>query len=465
MLWYYSGGEHTIGKRGGAMTENPFFHRGPIRDPAYFYNRKREVKWVLEMLGKGQSVSITGPRKVGKTSLLFHISRPEVMQQHGVDPARYLFVYFDCEGLGSLKQEEFYALILEQIADRAAQQGYALAESGRSISYLEFERILRKACEHGFKVALLLDEFELLGSGQDRGGEFLAGLRALATKFGIAYLTASQRRLAAFTGQHSPFFNIFVPLRLGLFDRVDSLQMMEESLAKGGTALRPEVINHILELGGRHPFFLQVVGYSALELQAAKGAALDRKDFRTLAQNVRVQVESHFEYYWRHLTPRERYVLAALSLTQEEEMYREELESLVCLCLIVKENAHYTYFSPLFRDFMRRQKVENLLQAGPFVLSTIHRQILLREKLLPLSTTQFALLSYLMERQGQVVSNEELDREVMGTSSEEQQKYEYLSDERLKSAIKGLRKALGREAGCIVNKRGVGYIFRLPAEE
>jgi len=71
----------------------------------------------------------------------------------------------------------------------------------------------------------------------------------------------------------------------------------------------------------------------------------------------------------------------------------------------------------------------------------------------------------LMERQGQVVSNEELDREVMGTSSEEQQKYEYLSDERLKSAIKGLRKALGREAGCIVNKRGVGYIFRLPAEE
>ena len=447
------------------MIENPFFHYGPIRDLAYFYNRKREVKRLMEMLRKGQSVSITGPRKIGKTSLLFHISRPEVMQQHGVDPSRYLFVYFNCEGLGGLKLEEFYALILEQMAGRAAQQGHPLAEPGRSISYLEFERILRKACDQGLKLALFMDEFELLDGDRDWGGELLAGLRALATKFGIAYLTASQRRLAAFTGKHSPFFNIFVPLRLGLFDESESREMVEGSLTKAGATFRPEVVSHIVELGGGHPFFLQVIGYSALELQITKGAPLDRREFRTLAQTVRVQIESHFEYYWRHLTSRERYVLAAVPLTQEEETYREELESLAFLCLVVKENGRYRYFSPLFRDFVRRQGVENILQAGPFVLSKMHQRTLLREKPLPLSTTQFALLSYLIERQGQVVSNEELDREVMRAPSEEQQEYEYLGDERLKSAIRGLRKALGREADCIVNQRGVGYMFRLSAEE
>jgi DNA-binding response OmpR family regulator len=47
----------------------------------------------------------------------------------------------------------------------------------------------------------------------------------------------------------------------------------------------------------------------------------------------------------------------------------------------------------------------------------------------------------------------------------EQQKHEYLGDERLKSAIKGLRKALGEEADCIVNRRGVGYTFQVQAEE
>jgi len=146
-------------------------------------------------------------------------------------------------------------------------------------------------------------------------------------------------------------------------------------------------------------------------------------------------------------------------------MYREQLEALACLCLIVKEDGRYRYFSPLFREFVRRQKVENLLQAGPFVLTLTDQRALLREKPLPLNAKQFALLSYLMERQGQVVSNEELDRKVLFTSPEEQQKYEYLGDERLKSAIKELRKVLGDEASCIVNKRGVGYMFRLPAEE
>jgi len=68
-----------------------------------------------------------------------------------------------------------------------------------------------------------------------------------------------------------------------------------------------------------------------------------------------------------------------------------------------------------------------------------------------------------MERQGQVVSNEELDREVMGTSLEAEQEYKYLGDERLRSAVREPRKALRDEADCIVNKRGVGYMFRVQA--
>jgi len=445
--------------------ENPFFHRGPIRDSAYFYNRKREVKQVLEMLGKGQSVSIIGPRKIGKTSLLFHVSRPEVMQQCGLDPARHLVVYFNCEGSGSLKPEEFYTLVLEEVAGRAAQYGYSLDSPERPVSYLEFKRILRKAFGQKLKLTLLLDEFELLSQNRNLGKELLSGLRALATNLDAAYLTVSQRPLGAFTEDHSPFFNIFLPLKIGLFDESESRDLVEKSLAGVGSIFPPQIVRGILELGGGHPFFLQVVGYWALELQATKGAPLESKDLRILAQTVRGQVESHFEYYWRHLTSREQYVLATLPFTQSEETYREQLETLACLCLIVKEGSQYRYFSPLFQDFVRRQEVNDILQSGPFVLAPLPQRALLRGEPLPLSTKQFALLSYLMDRQGQVVSNEELDRKVLSASSEGEQEYEYLGDERLKSAIKGLRKALGDEADCIVNKRGVGYIFQLSTEE
>ena len=447
------------------MIENPFFHRGPIRDPAYFYNRETEAKRVLKMLSRGQCVSITGPRKIGKTSLLFHLARPDVMRQHGLDPKRYLGVYFNCEGLGHLGLDEFYALILEEIAGQAEQHGHDLGHPDRPISFLEFERVLRKAFDQGLRLALLMDEFELLSENPDVAMELLSGLRALATKFDIAYVTSSQRQLAAFTGQHSPFFNIFVLLKMELFSEADSREMIEKSLAKAGAVFPPEAVDCVLELGGRNPFFLQVAGYWALELQVTKGAPLDSKDFHILAQTVRGQVESHFEYYWRHLTPREQYVLAALPVTQSEATYREELEALSCLCLITKEGGRYGYFSPLFRDFVRRQDVKDVLQAGPFVLALPRQRALLRERPLSLSPRQFALLSYFMERQGQVVTNEELDREVIAASSEEQEDYQYFGDERLKSTIRELRKSLGDDADCIVNKRGVGYMLRISADE
>ncbi len=448
------------------MIENPFFHPGPIRDSAYFYNRKKETKRIFEMLGRGQSVSITGPRKIGKTSLLFHLSRPEVVRQHGLDPTRHLVVYFNCEGLGGLKLEEFYSLILEQIAIQVAPLGYHFTHPERPVSYLEFERILHRAFDQKLKLALLLDEFEVLGENQAMGTELLSGLRALAAKFDIAYLTASQRQLDTFTEDYySPFFNIFVPLRLSLFDVAESRELVKGAMARVGAAFRPEVVDGILELSGRHPFFLQVVGYWAAELQMAKGTALESKDFHIVKQTVQGQIEPHFRYYWKNLSPQEQYILATLPFLQQVEGQQEQLEALVHLCLIIKQNGQYHYFSPLFRDFVRHQKLEGLLQTGPFTLSLTHQQVLLRDKPLPLTTKQSALLTYLIEHQGQVVSSEELDREVMATSPEEQRQYEYLGDERLKSAIKGLRKALGDEADCIINRRGVGYMFQLPLEE
>jgi DNA-binding response OmpR family regulator len=118
----------------------------------------------------------------------------------------------------------------------------------------------------------------------------------------------------------------------------------------------------------------------------------------------------------------------------------------------------YRYFSPLFRDYVRRQSVQGLLQAGPFVLDLANERVMQHERLLSLSGSQHALFTYLMQRQGQVISSQELDREALSDPSES---YEYLSDERLKSAIKGLRRALGKDAACIENRRGIGYVFRV----
>src|SRR4051812_34367209 len=95
--------------RGAAA--NPFFHRGPVRDPAYFFGRERETSFVVDLLRQGQSVAISGPRRFGKTSLLFHLSHPDVADAHGLGQDATRWVYLDGGMLDGLAEEWFYGAI------------------------------------------------------------------------------------------------------------------------------------------------------------------------------------------------------------------------------------------------------------------------------------------------------------------------------------------------------------------
>ena len=63
---------------GGA--DNPFFHRGPIRRREYFCGRAQPVAQSLSLLRNGQNLALVGQRRIGKTSLLFHMADPAVFE-------------------------------------------------------------------------------------------------------------------------------------------------------------------------------------------------------------------------------------------------------------------------------------------------------------------------------------------------------------------------------------------------
>ncbi|HMT21362.1 MAG TPA: hypothetical protein PKE20_08995, partial [Promineifilum sp.] len=60
-------------------VDNPFFHRGAIRHAEDFIGREAELNQMLGLLRNGQSVSLIGPRRIGKSSLLLHLSDPDVI--------------------------------------------------------------------------------------------------------------------------------------------------------------------------------------------------------------------------------------------------------------------------------------------------------------------------------------------------------------------------------------------------
>ena len=129
---------------------NPFFHRGPVRDRAFFFGREHEMGQMLSLLGNGQSVSLVGQRRIGKTSLLFQITNPEVFAPCGLKPDEHLFVYVDCGGLGGLDQPGLYRVLLEETGEALADKGQSRGQlealdDGRPMTYRAFDLIRRRA--------------------------------------------------------------------------------------------------------------------------------------------------------------------------------------------------------------------------------------------------------------------------------------------------------------------------------
>jgi hypothetical protein len=89
-------------------VDNPFFHRGAIRRASYFHGRQNEVAQILGLLRNGQSVSLIGPRRIGKSSILLHLCRPSVRGSYSLQPPQAIFVMLDCQELGGSPPEEVY---------------------------------------------------------------------------------------------------------------------------------------------------------------------------------------------------------------------------------------------------------------------------------------------------------------------------------------------------------------------
>jgi hypothetical protein len=434
--------------------ENPFFHRGAIRRAEEFHGRTAEVKQILGLFRNGQSVSIIGPRRIGKSSLLLHLCRYHVREQMSLLPPEALFALVDCQELGGSPPEEVYEAFVASIIDASNGAGLQLGSFERPGTYRSLDRILNATHAQGTRVVLLLDEFELLAANERLTPYFFARLRGLTTKYGLAYLTASQRPLFAITADEkilsSPFFNIFVSLSLGLFTLQEARELLDQRLEGTGVRFPEELIDHILHLVGPHPFFLHIAGYHAFQaIVHGQNPLAKPSDFASLDAPIEIEASSHLRYLWQNLTPEEQYCLATTDGTIES------LRQLEQQCLISSDGLSHRYTSEILRRFVRRQEVDGLIQAGPFVIDEQRHEVRADGQLLSLTTSQFDLFVRLCQQAGQVVAGPDLEAAVWGDALVD-------DPDRLKTLIKRLRRAIEPYSNWIVSERGVGYALRQP---
>lgn len=196
-----------------ARNAATIFHYNMALDNTHeFYGREREKLRLLSRTSRGESTSIVGSRRIGKTWLLQYL-RLIAPTQLG---KQFIIGYVDatapsCATLSGFTTEMLAALNIPPSADS-------------SMNLITLQSKIKEFKENNQVPILCIDEFEgvhkIIGPNYL---EFLEHLRAIAQE-GLGLVLASKKPLIDVVagGETSPFFNIFMQILLKPFTRQEA---------------------------------------------------------------------------------------------------------------------------------------------------------------------------------------------------------------------------------------------------
>jgi AAA+ ATPase superfamily predicted ATPase len=227
-------------------STNPFAQQAMIREMEQFVGRRAESEQILSLLRSMQNVSLTGARRIGKSSLLYYIylmGRDRLGEET-------VIAYTDFRGVQD--EATFWDCLCK-----------ALGGAGAKLD--DFENALN--AHH--RVVFCFDEFERVMRQFSSSSNLFDTLRSLAQPDNLALLVAPEHHLnemALIEGvTPSPFFNIFRPIELGLFTVEEALEFIASRFAVAKVEITANEVERLLRLAGRFPFFLQLAGYRSLK--------------------------------------------------------------------------------------------------------------------------------------------------------------------------------------------------------
>ncbi len=295
--------------------KNPYFNMAAMRRSDMFYGRTNLLRRFFAAIANRQSVSLVGPRHIGKTSFLLCATLPEVQQPFEFDASHYIFVYLDLREYLHKTCENFFHAVCRAIIARCPDLPELNLQPERN-GEDEFGRILELINEHGFFPVLSLDAFDNLTRNKHFDAEFLAFLRAQATIGKVSYVTASIAPLPEVCHRgivDSPFFNIFYNCPLGPLTSEEAQDLIIIPAEKADLPFSPHEIALISHMAGRHPFFIQRVCHCVFE-EKFLHSNNDEHHLRKLAYE---DLQPHFNDTWERLSEAQKTMLQEEARKQE----------------------------------------------------------------------------------------------------------------------------------------------------
>lgn len=239
---------------------NPFFYGGKV-SPNLFVGRSQQLRRIFSCLeiantGQLQSVSLVGPHRIGRSSLLNYIAiKYDLHLQY---PSLYRFAYVSPHDANCHTVGEFLCKVLDIL-------GLPL-HTHHNATLQEFQESILLLNQSGIHPIVCLDEFEDLLNPNSFSDEFFDVLRHLMSESAIAFVIASTRPLGDLVSADkytSPFFNIFTIIEIGEFivdQGVDEVDLVINRGRQCDYPFNNSDVNFMRKMAGRHPYKLQLIG-------------------------------------------------------------------------------------------------------------------------------------------------------------------------------------------------------------
>ncbi|MEH2181127.1 serine protease [Nostoc sp.] len=279
--------------------DNPFEYGLPV-PPQRFYGRRREILEIKNRIGaiSPQCVNLVGLRRNGKTSLLRYIK--ERISEFCSPEQKPLVVALDLTNGNFHTPERIIEGLRRGIHKLTGNFPWSKEDNQDGFAV---EDGLQDLVDEGYRLIILLDEFEAIASKKDRLELFQDWGEDWRSKASAGLLTmviASKRSLNEVyetLSLGSPFANIFSTTILGALHE----EAWQNIIQKGQKEflLNSAVLQWVDELAGGLPYYVQMAG-----------AMLWQNGNQEIAKNeFNFQAKPRFEELWKDLTEVERLTL------------------------------------------------------------------------------------------------------------------------------------------------------------
>jgi predicted phosphodiesterase len=247
----------TVRRAGMATGGNPFQYGGAVA-PEHFYGRNSQRADVQNRIGaiSAQCMSLIGFRRSGKSSLLRYI-HDRIYEFCDADQ-QPLVIALDLQNAHLRSPSGILDALRRGIQERTKREPWAQQYNDDPWVVEDGLRAVRDA---GWRLILLIDEFEQLGTKLEEFQGWGDDWRAKASAGYFAMVIATFRPLdnvyQAY-GLTSPFGNLFTTTFLGPLVEEEWTQLVYEGFARTGKRVAGPEFEWLDDLSGGHPFYVQM---------------------------------------------------------------------------------------------------------------------------------------------------------------------------------------------------------------